>query len=338
MFNFNHLYYFYISARSENLTAAAKHLRISQPSLSSQLRVLENKLDLKLFKRVGRQNQLTQGGSLILSYCEKMFSISEDLDELIMERRPDSIRHINLGISNQIAPSFVFEIIAGFSRTQALMERSRMSLQVFSPEELSDRLQFRELDLVISHFEMDDPSLCNIDCIESPVMLIHSHDDSKAPPSVRSSDYEAILSELHGQSVIDWILPNPGSTLREEIDQYFSEHEVKNKVLYESSVLPSILHSVEMGLGSAFFPLIYIPSSHIHKRVDVWGPKDGFWQHKIWISCHNQSENDKLIQDFLSFFNKVSSDLINPQLQDSIPVSFPRRQDRHHGPRPNYPQ
>ena len=65
MYNFNHLYYFYITARSGGVNVAAKHLRISQPSLSSQLRVLERALDVRLFQKVGRQNQLTQTGSII---------------------------------------------------------------------------------------------------------------------------------------------------------------------------------------------------------------------------------------------------------------------------------
>ena len=52
MYNFNHLYYFYVTAKSGGVNAAAQHLRISQPSLSSQLKVLERSLDLRLFEKV----------------------------------------------------------------------------------------------------------------------------------------------------------------------------------------------------------------------------------------------------------------------------------------------
>jgi LysR family transcriptional activator of nhaA len=58
MYNFNHLHYFYVTAKFGGVTAAAKHLRISQPSLSSQMKTLERSLDVRLFQRVGRNNQL----------------------------------------------------------------------------------------------------------------------------------------------------------------------------------------------------------------------------------------------------------------------------------------
>ncbi len=79
MYNFNHLYYFYIVAKSGGVTNAAKHLRVSQPSLSSQLKVLESSLDLKLFQKVGRSNQLTQAGSAVYGFCRQMFEISEQM-------------------------------------------------------------------------------------------------------------------------------------------------------------------------------------------------------------------------------------------------------------------
>ena len=83
MYNFNHLYYFYITAKSGGVTAAAAHLRISQPSLSSQLKVLERALDVKLFQKVGRNNELTQAGSVIYGFCRRMFELSEEMGEQI---------------------------------------------------------------------------------------------------------------------------------------------------------------------------------------------------------------------------------------------------------------
>jgi LysR family transcriptional activator of nhaA len=82
MFNFNHLYYFYVTAKSGGVSAAAEHLRISQPSLSSQLKVLERFFDIRLFQRVGRRNQLTPSGAIIYGFCRRMFEISEEMSEL----------------------------------------------------------------------------------------------------------------------------------------------------------------------------------------------------------------------------------------------------------------
>lgn len=73
MFNYNHLYYFYMTAKSGGVTFAAKALRIAQPSLSAQLKVLENTLNRKLFHKVGRRMELTPDGEQAFGFCRKMF-------------------------------------------------------------------------------------------------------------------------------------------------------------------------------------------------------------------------------------------------------------------------
>ena len=106
MFNFNHLYYFYVTAKSGSNTAAANHLKIAQPSLSSQLRVLEEFLDMKLFRKVGRRNELTEAGSIIYGFCRRMFDVSEEMSEFVLERVAFAARRINIGVSDQVERFF----------------------------------------------------------------------------------------------------------------------------------------------------------------------------------------------------------------------------------------
>ena len=58
MFNYNHMYYFYVTAKLGGVTNAAQYLHISQPSLSSQLKVFESTIEQKLFEKKGRRMQL----------------------------------------------------------------------------------------------------------------------------------------------------------------------------------------------------------------------------------------------------------------------------------------
>jgi LysR family transcriptional activator of nhaA len=79
MYNYNHLYYFYVTAKAGGVTSASSHLRISQPSLSSQLKVLEQSLDLKLFQKAGRTIELTTSGTEVFGFCRQMFEFSEKM-------------------------------------------------------------------------------------------------------------------------------------------------------------------------------------------------------------------------------------------------------------------
>ena len=65
--NFHHLRYFWTVAKTESVRKAAEQLHISQPSISAQLKLLEETLGQKLFHRSGRNLVLTEVGQLVLS-------------------------------------------------------------------------------------------------------------------------------------------------------------------------------------------------------------------------------------------------------------------------------
>jgi hypothetical protein len=63
--NYHHLRLFWEAARSGSLRAAAERLHLSQPTLSAQIKALEESLGEKLFERAGRGLKLTARGSWI---------------------------------------------------------------------------------------------------------------------------------------------------------------------------------------------------------------------------------------------------------------------------------
>ncbi len=79
VYNYNHLFYFYVTAKLEGVTAAAKHLNTSQSSLSTQINTLEEVLDRELFRKVGRRMELTNSGKEVFNYCRRAFDIFDEL-------------------------------------------------------------------------------------------------------------------------------------------------------------------------------------------------------------------------------------------------------------------
>ena len=77
--NFHHLRYFWMVARKGGVRKAAEALHVSQPSISAQLRLLEESLGQQLFKRTGRSLVLTEAGHLVLSYADEIFSAGREL-------------------------------------------------------------------------------------------------------------------------------------------------------------------------------------------------------------------------------------------------------------------
>jgi LysR family transcriptional regulator, transcriptional activator of nhaA len=304
MYNYNHLYYFYITAKSGGVTAAAKHLKISQPSLSSQLKVLEGKLGLRLFQKVGRSNQLTEAGSVTYGFCRRMFELSEEMTEQILEGVPSATRRIHIGVSDEVERSFVVEVVSLFLKKHGLAHRPKITMISGHHEELVERLRFRELDAVVTQLAMSDPELTNLRRAEVPVALACS---SKLKVPVKSENLKpasAIQSLLGGENV-HWVMPAAKFKLRSETDRFFELNHLKGRVVFESDVMASLVRSVVDEIGVGFLPLLYVAREVREKSLFLIGPKGGYWKYRVWLSCHNQNRDDALILSLASSFKEV---------------------------------
>src|SRR6516164_2714799 len=77
--NFHHLRYFWTVAREGSVSRAAKKLRLTQPTVSEQLRLLQDALGAQLFRRDGRGLALTETGQLVLRYADEIFALGSQL-------------------------------------------------------------------------------------------------------------------------------------------------------------------------------------------------------------------------------------------------------------------
>jgi len=305
MFNFNHLYYFYVTAKSGSVTAAADHLTISQPSLSAQLKVLEGAIDTKLFKKVGRNIRLTEVGAIVYGFCRRMFDVSEELNELLTTQAASASRRIHIGVSDEIERSFVVEVVSLFLKEHGESLRPKVTMVSGSHSELVDRLRFRELDAVVTQLPMTDPELMSLMRTEVPVALVASSRWS-CPKKLQRAKSGAEVRQLVGGDAAQWVLPSSVFKLRSETDRFFELHEIKGRIVFESDVVASLVRSVIDQLGFAFLPLLYIAHERREKTIRILGPKEGFWKYRVWLGCHGKNRDDLLIKSLARCFKEVS--------------------------------
>lgn len=304
MLNFNHLYYFYIAGRMGGITAAAKSLRISQPSLSSQLKVLERSLNVKLFRRVGRINQLTESGSIVFGFCRRMFEVSDELSELVLKRLPTVSRRIKIGVSDQVERSFVVEVVSLFLKKHGPEHRPKVTMISGTHEQLVDRLRFREMDAVVTQLPMSDPDLISIMRAETPVSLFCSSRCKFHGKGPRGRLNLSASEWKEGNHAL-WVVPPATFKLRSEIDSFIEAHELKGRVVFESDVVDSLVRSVVDGIGIAFLPVLYVAEPLRKGNLRMVGPKGGFWKYRVWMGCHAQNSSDPLIRSLGDSFKDV---------------------------------
>ena len=95
--NYNYLRYFSVLAQVEHYTLAAARLEISQPSLSSAIRALEDELGVKLFEKVGRNVRLTEQGRYFQKKVDSAMQELQDATETLMSSKDMAPIVIRLG-------------------------------------------------------------------------------------------------------------------------------------------------------------------------------------------------------------------------------------------------
>ena len=305
MYNFNHLYYFYMTVKSGSVTLAAKRLRISQPSLTSQLKVLEGSLRAKLFNKVGRNNYPTEYGNAIFGFCQKMFETASEMHHFNLEHDLPNSRRIRIGVSDEFYRSSFFSVVSHFLNKFKPGQKPKILLTFGSHSQLAERLRFQELDVMVSPTSYLDPELVGLEQLEIPVVLICSSQWNN-PFNRKNSETIASLKESLGDRT-PIILPSTGERLEIDTSHFCASMQYKGEIVLETNSIESMVQAVSEDVGVAFLPLLYIEKQIREKKpIRIIGPQNGWWNFRLSISSHSQNANDSLIKELSHSFKETS--------------------------------
>lgn len=295
-YNFNHLYYFYITAKLEGITVAAKHLNTSQSSLSVQIKNLEHNVGKVLFKKVGRHIELTEDGKELFQFCRRGFEAFEEMSDHIQKSKTAMGVRINIGVSNDIDRPFVTEVIAKIIRNHPLSKQPLVKLISKESDIILDLLKAGEIDFAITTNATIDGQIKLHKEFLFPVMAFASKD---------------ILINLKKKSFTDYlkdhsigtVLPSKPTILRAETESYFVKRKFWPVATFESNIMASVIRAAIDGLGIALLPLAYVSrelkSDKLHSLSS-----DILWKHRLMVISLNSgfSEEksrilDQLIED-----------------------------------------
>lgn len=145
--NYHHLLYFWVVAREGSIAAATAKLNLTQPTISAQLRLLEESLGEKLFEKSGRRLVLTESGRIALRYADEIFGLGRELRDVLRDRPTGRPVKIHVGIADVVPKLVAYRVLRpAFSAAPQVEIICREA----SSESLFVLLGQHELDLVIS--------------------------------------------------------------------------------------------------------------------------------------------------------------------------------------------
>ncbi len=218
--NFRHLLYFWQVAKSGHLTRSASELRVSQSALSAQIRQLEGYFGKALFDRAGRRLTLTDFGTTVLGYADEIFGLGQELVATVRGGMGRHVQQLRVGAVATLSRNFVDNLL----RPILGESRIRLSLESGTLEELLDRLQVHNLDVVFSNrpvvADTGRPWRCvRID--RQSVCLV-------GPP--RRAARFRLPADAAGQR---FVVPGPSSDIRSQFDAWCEKRKLRIEVAAE---------------------------------------------------------------------------------------------------------
>ncbi|PKL76084.1 MAG: transcriptional activator NhaR [Candidatus Melainabacteria bacterium HGW-Melainabacteria-1] len=215
--NYHHLLYFWTVAKEGSITKACEKLHLSQPTISNQLKTLEQSIGQPLFQRAGRQLVLTEMGQLVYRYADQIFTIGRDLQQFLAGQREASRRQrLAIGISDSLPKMVTYRIL------EPLLARQQELYFICYEDDNLEGLLLR-----LSQFELD---LVLADAPVSPGAMIKGYNHLLGESGISffaAPELAARYGEGFPASLAEapMFLPSVNTALRRNLDAWFAAHE-----------------------------------------------------------------------------------------------------------------
>jgi len=147
MINYKHLHYFWVVAKEGGVGRASERLHLTPQTISGQLSLLEENLGEALFKRVGRNLELTETGRLALSYADEIFSLGGELEEVIRSLPDGRPLIFKVGVADVVPKSIAYRLLAPALEST---DPVRIVCRENNIDSLLAELALHKIDLVIA--------------------------------------------------------------------------------------------------------------------------------------------------------------------------------------------
>ena len=219
--NFKHLRYFWMVAKTGSIARAAEQLHLTPQSISGQLSEFAETLGAELFRRSGRNLELTDSGRRILSYAEEIFTIGDELLDVLHDQKASL--PFRVGIADSLSKSVAYRLVEPALK---LAEPVRLVCREGRLASLLAELAIHRLDMIIADRAM--PGNLNV--------RGYSHLLGESGMSVFGA--RLLVKDLPGSfpAVLDnapFLLPGEDAAIRPKLIQWLEANELRPHIVGE---------------------------------------------------------------------------------------------------------
>ncbi|MEJ5020867.1 LysR substrate-binding domain-containing protein [Ochrobactrum vermis] len=278
---FTHLRSFHAVAESRGFTAAARALNVSQPTVTIQVKELEERYGVELIVRRGRRIELSETGAALYDVTKRIMSLHEEAEELLLSSGKLETGELRVAA---VGPFHATEMVARFlSRYPAI----NISMLLGNSDQTLQRIVELESDIAILAHVVDDPRIYSLPFSTHDVVVFVNVEH---PWYGREN---VSISELANQPMI---LRENGSTTRRALERAAAEAGIAVEPFLEIGSREGVWKAVERGLGIgvvADFEFV------AHPRLGTIRFSDAQVQTEYRIACLLERRHSPKIEAFM---------------------------------------
>lgn len=283
--NIRHLRIFVAVFQYGSMTLAAKHLFISQPSISLAIAELEEYYGIKLFDRISQRLYITHAGEHLLQYAQHVIGLLDEMDNNV--KNWDSIGEFRIGASITIGNYLIPELIPRFQKRYPDL---KIRVSIFNSERIEQLILENKIDLGFVEYVSDHSYLEQQPIMEDHLSLICANDHPW---------FKQAFITIEDMQNEHFLLREKGSAGRDILDSFLNLHGIQITPLWESMSSQAIINAVERGIGVSFLPYLIVKDPLEQHRIHEVLIKDTKLSRKFSIIYHKNKFLSKTAKSFI---------------------------------------
>jgi LysR family hydrogen peroxide-inducible transcriptional activator len=247
--NLRDLEYLVALDEERHFNRAAARCFVSQPTLSGQLRKLEERLGVTLVERTSRQVVMTDVGRAVAERARRVLAEAHEVREIARSFRDPMAGELQVGLIPTVGPYLLPLLMPAVKRE---FPRLKLFLHEYQTSVLLERLREGGLDLLILALPVDSDEFSEIDLYEEPFRLAAPPEDDLALAG------SATVESLGGREVL---LLEEGHCLRGQALDVCVQGGASEYAGFRATSLETLRHMVGEGLGITLMPELAVPAS-----------------------------------------------------------------------------
>ncbi|WP_372654486.1 LysR family transcriptional regulator [Halobacteriovorax sp.] len=286
-------------ARAKSFSKAAEDLSVTQSAISQSIKNLENKIEVKLFKRSGKKVVLTPEGEKLFSLASNFLgNLGETLEEIQNDKESMSGK-VRIGTLTGVGKSWLaHEMLEYAKKWEDLTVQITLGFQ----EDLVRAFESYQLDFLILP-EESLPSVGEKTLLSEEVSTVVYPKDTDFdidPENITFEDISTLPTILFEQE---------DHLLQKWCKDIFGKFPKKLNVRYTINSHGNMLQAVQQGMGMAVVPKHVLSRSYFKDKVNTLGEKFEVSNGKFYIVHHKGSEELLRVQSTLAMLTNSESPL-----------------------------